>query len=136
MTYACIKSGIVENIIEADHTFADSIAHDWDAVVPSQNAGIGWTYADGVFTAPPAPTPTPAQPIRTFTKLQYMDRFTDAELAGIYTAAKSVVQIEIWLEKFKLATDINLDDPATIGGLQAMEAGGLLGAGRAAEILT
>jgi hypothetical protein len=133
--YALIKNNLVENVILADQAFADSIAPGWDAVVPSQNAGIGWTYVDGVFTAPPAPTPTPAQPIRTLTKLQYMGRFTDAELVGIYTAAKTVVQVEIWLEKFKLASEINLDDPATVSGLQAMESAGLIGVGRAAEIL-
>ena len=69
------------------------------------------------------------------TKLEYMNRFTDAELAGIYTAAKAVIQIEIWLEKFKLATEIDLTDSRTIAGVQALEAAGLIGEGRAAEIL-
>lgn len=72
---------------------------------------------------------------RTLTKLEYMNRFTDVELAAIYTAAKAVVQVEIWLEKFKLAQEISLDDVSTVGGLQAMEAAGLIGTGRAAEIL-
>lgn len=78
---------------------------------------------------------TVADPVRLLTKLGYMNRFTDAELAGIYTAAKTVVAVEIWLEKFKLAAEINLDDPATVAGLQAMETAGLLAAGRAAAIL-
>lgn len=73
--------------------------------------------------------------VRTLTKLEYMNRFTDTELAGIYTAAKSVIQIEVWLDKFKLAGEINLDDPVTIAGVQALEAAGLLTAGRSAEIL-
>ena len=76
-----------------------------------------------------------AVPVRVITKLAYMSRFTDTELAGIYTAAKSVVQVEIWLEKFKLASEINLDDPATASGLQTMEAAGLIACGRAAAIL-
>jgi hypothetical protein len=95
--------------------------------------GIEWVmvaYSDPVIPAPPAP---PRQSI--LSKLEYMDRFTDAELAGIYTAAKSVVQVEVWLEKFKLASEINLDDPRTIAGVQALEAAGLLNAGRAQEIL-
>jgi hypothetical protein len=80
--------------------------------------------------------PSPVAPsIRTLTKLEYMNRFTDDELAAIYTAAKAVVQVEIWLEKFKLAQEINLDDASTVSGLQAMEAAGLIGTGRAAEIL-
>jgi hypothetical protein len=69
------------------------------------------------------------------TKLQYMSRFTDAELAAIYTAAKASVQVEVWLDKFKLAQEIDLTDPQTIAGVQALEAAGLLAAGRAAEIL-
>ena len=63
------------------------------------------------------------------------NRFTDDELVGIYSAAKSVIQVEIWLEKFKLAQDINLDDPLVAAGLTALEGVGLLAAGRAAEIL-
>lgn len=80
----------------------------------------------------PDPVPDPKVPL---TKLEYMNRFTDAELEGIYTAAKSTIAIEIWLEKFKLATDINLEDARTIAGVQALEAAGLLAVGRAAEIL-
>lgn len=68
-------------------------------------------------------------------KLEYMGRFTDAELAAIYTVAKQVVQVEIWLEKFKLATDVDLADPRTSSGLFALEAAGLLATGRATEIL-
>lgn len=69
------------------------------------------------------------------TRLEYMNRFTDAELATIYTVAKSNVQVEVWLEKFKAATSIDLTDPRTIAGVQALEAVGIIGAGRAAEIL-
>jgi hypothetical protein len=76
-----------------------------------------------------------APSVRTLTKLEYMNRFTDAELAAIYTAAKSNVQVEVWLDKFKLAEEINLDDPSTISGVQALEAAGLLSTGRSAEIL-
>ena len=86
---------------------------------------------------PPAPVPS----VRRLSKLAYMNRFTDAELAGIYAAAKTVVAVEVWLAKFNATTpeadgtSIDLDDPRTIAGLQGMEAAGLLAAGRAAEIL-
>lgn len=74
-------------------------------------------------------------PASTLTKLEYMNRFTDAELAAIYTAAKAVVEIEIWLEKFKATTEIDLSDPRTVSGVQALEGAGLIAAGRAQEIL-
>ena len=85
-----------------------------------------------------APTPAP----RRVTKLDYMQRFTDTEMAGIYSAAKSSIAVEVWLAKFNATTpepdgtSMNLDDPRTIGGLQALEAAGLIGVGRAAEILS
>lgn len=74
-------------------------------------------------------------PKRVITKLEYMNKFTDTELATIYTLAKTNVGIEIWLEKFKLASDINLDDVRTIGGVTALEQAGIIAPGRAQEIL-
>lgn len=57
MRYAIIDSGTVANIIEADADFSDSIG-----AVLAQEAGIGWSYAGGVFTAPPVPpVPVPQQ---------------------------------------------------------------------------
>ena len=77
-----------------------------------------------------------AEPVsRVLTKTQYMNRFTDAELGAIYSTAKVVVNVQVWLERFNAATEIDLDSPNVIGGLQAMEAAGLIGAGRANEIL-
>lgn len=133
--YALVKNNIIENVIECNQEFADSIASEWDEVIPSNSMGKGWEKVDGVWTAPAPSAPTAAPQVRTLTKLQYMNRFTDGELASIYTAAKSNVAVEIWLEKFKLASEVNLDDASTVAGLQAMEAAGLLATGRAAEIL-
>jgi hypothetical protein len=126
--YAQIKDGIVQLVIESE-VDPDGTNGEW---VACGDAGPGWLYDGSMFTAPPDPAPTP---VRTLTKLQYMNRFTDGELASIYTAAKSNVAVEIWLEKFKLASEVNLDDASTVAGLQAMEAVGLLASGRAAEIL-
>ena len=69
------------------------------------------------------------------TKLAFMDRFTMPELAGIYTAAKTEVMIEVFLDKLKLATDVNLSDVNTIAGINALATAGLLTTERAAEIL-
>lgn len=74
-------------------------------------------------------------------KLQYMNRFTDEELVTIYSVAKSNVAIEVWLAKFNASTpdesgnSIYLDDPNTIRGIYALEHFGLIGEGRASEIL-
>ena len=72
---------------------------------------------------------------RLMSKLDYLNRFTDNELEAIYTAAKTNVAVEIWLEKFRLASEISLDDPKTISGVNFLEQSGLISTGRAAEIL-
>lgn len=81
--------------------------------------------------------PAPAQPVsRTVTKLAFMERFTDEELAAIYAAAKTDVRVEVWMDKMKLASEIDLADPRTRAGVEALEALGLIGQGRAAEVLS
>lgn len=95
-----------------------------------------------VWDVPEEPAvPAPVQAPRRLTKLAYMNRFHDDELAAIYTAAKTVVQVEVMLAKLNAATpdadgtSVDLDDPRTVGGLYALEAVGLISAGRANEIL-
>ena len=72
---------------------------------------------------------------RRLTHKGFSDRFTDAEMQAILAAAETNAALKTWWEKFKLARDINLDDPATQGGVQALEIAGLIGEGRAAEVL-
>ena len=72
---------------------------------------------------------------RVLTKLQFLNRFTNEELAAVYTAAKTNVLIEVFMDKLKLAQDINLDDPQTVGGLQTLVAAGLLSEARVQEVL-
>jgi len=92
---------------------------------------LGSIYSKGIFLSPEIAEPT----TRLISKLEYMNRFTTAELASIYTAAKTEVLVEIWLEKFKLAQNIDLMDQRTIEGVHALEATGLIATGRAAAIL-
>jgi len=73
--------------------------------------------------------------VTTVSKLEFMNRLTQEELIAIYTAAKTSVQIEIFLAKFNVAPDeIHLDNPELIASLTAMESAGILAAGRAAQI--
>lgn len=74
-------------------------------------------------------------PIRRITKLSFRNRFTDAEKLAIYTAAESSAQIRVWLDDLAAAEFIDLDYPATVAGVQALEVAGLIGSGRAAEVV-
>jgi hypothetical protein len=73
--------------------------------------------------------------------LEFIDLLTDTEYATILGAARESVAIEAWIKKLELATpnddgtSIDLDDPRTQGGVQALGLIGLLGDGRAEEIM-
>jgi hypothetical protein len=92
---------------------------------------LGMKWNGETFEPGPAPERSPQ-----LTRLAFMDRFTNAELVAIYTAAKSDVKAQIWLDKVKTAQEINLADTRTREALAMLEAGGLIGEGRADEIST
>jgi hypothetical protein len=56
MRYAIIRDGTVENTVELDEGATWS-PPDGATLVPSDTAGPGWTYSEGVFTAPADPSP-------------------------------------------------------------------------------
>lgn len=57
MNYAIIENTLVVNTAVADPEYAQS--QGW--VELTGGAGVGWTYVDGQFIAPPVPTPTPEE---------------------------------------------------------------------------
>jgi hypothetical protein len=113
---------------EVVYAYTSDEAVDWP--------DMGFALFNHIAAVEVTPSPIP----RRLSKLDYMQRFTEAEMAGIYSAAKSSISLEVWLAKFNATTpdpdgtSVDLDDPRTIGGLFAMESAGLLAAGRAAEI--
>jgi hypothetical protein len=80
-----------------------------------------------------------SSPVRRLTKLAFIGRIGD-EFAGILTAAKSNVQVELFVRMLDWATpdpdgtSVDLDDPRVVDALTTLEAAGLIGAGRALEI--
>ena len=72
---------------------------------------------------------------RILTKLEYLRRFTQAERIAIRAAAKAVAELDDYLELLALAQDVRLDDPDIVAALNMLESGGLIGDGRAQEIL-
>lgn len=80
------------------------------------------------------PTPVP-EPKTRFTSLEYLDRFTQSEQELIVAAANSNVQIKLYYDRLLAATFIDLEDPRTAAGIDALIAAGLLDASRKAELL-
>ena len=135
--YALIKNNTVHGHIETDAQTAAEItaAGEYLAVecagVPENDS----TYdpETGVIT-PPSP-PAPPAAARILTKVAYLKRFTQAERMAIRGAAKESPQVEDYVELLNLSEEVDLDDPETVLGVNTLEAAGLIGAGRAAEIL-
>jgi hypothetical protein len=71
----------------------------------------------------------------TLTKLEFLDRFTAEERIAIRAAAATNGVVKDYLELLNAATEVSLTSVRTVGGVQALEAGELIAAGRAAEIL-
>ena len=72
---------------------------------------------------------------RFFTQEQFVRRFTDSELRNIYGLAKNNLDVEIWLDRFKMAKEIDLDDPFLVNGLYGLSQAGLFTVERVLEIL-
>lgn len=67
--------------------------------------------------------------------LDFQRRFTQAERVAIRAAGQTSGEIADYLAMLDAATNVVLTDPLTVAGVQALEAQGLIEAGRADEIL-
>lgn len=88
-----------------------------------------------VESPPPAPVPPEPQYKSQFTSLEYLDRFTEAEQLAVVTATLANAQVKLWYDKMLAASYIDLADPRTIGGIDALIAAGLIDASRRDAIL-
>ncbi len=128
--FALIEGNTVANIVEQND--APTIEGQWIEVTGLQ-VGPGFAVNDGTFVLPVASSP------RHITQLAFLSRFTDAEavaidLASIGSTAQAAM-VRRYLSKVGAAKFIDLDREDTRVGVRALEAAGLLAAGRALQIL-
>ena len=123
---------------------ADDVeVYQYWAKTPVDWAGYELADHDHIDVTPaPPPPPTPVTVYngrRTLTQLEFLRLFTQPERVTIrvFSQGDSPYQLAVrdFMYLMELASDINLDDPETQAGVPQLEALGLLGAGRAAEIL-
>lgn len=136
------EAGIVTSVTQA----AGAIDAPHLVALPAlDHALLGQVYnpATGGFSAPPA---LPAPVFTRLTKLGFRGRFAQAEktaieLASLDDPAAAMAQraqaadIRVYLADVASATYIDPQRPETRAGVQALEAAGLIGAGRALQIL-
>lgn len=110
--------------------------HAYTADEPYPFEGMGFDVCNHIAEVVQVETSPPA---RRLTKLAFIGRIGN-EFAGILTAAKSNVQVELFVRMLDWATpdpdgtSVDLDDPRVVEALTTLEAAGLIGAGRAQEI--
>jgi hypothetical protein len=112
---------------------------EYEATLPDpEHLGAGWRL-ESISEAYIAPDVVPDTRVyggrRVLTHLEFLRLFTTEERIAMRRASKLSEVLEDYLDLLKLAQEINLDDPDTVAGVQMMEAGELIGAGRAAEVL-
>lgn len=125
MYYAQIQNGVVIAVTET-HGPVDSP----NAVeIPSMDLSLlGQSYAAGVFT----PAPVAVLP---WTKKEFLLKFTPSEYAAIKAGAAADSVLDYYWTLFNVADNVLKTDPVTISGINTLETAGLIGPGRAAEIL-
>lgn len=121
------------------------VTDEYDADTPKPEQllppwNVAAVYAS--YSAPDAPPDTRMYlGRRTLTKLEFIALLGETNFEAILTAAKSSTQIESFVKQVDLSafnadgTSLSLDDPRTVAGLNALEAGGVIAAGEAARIL-
>lgn len=100
--------------------------------------GLAWVMLPYV-AAEPLPEPEPPHVSRDVSRKAFLSRFTDPEAVQIDLASigatVEAAQVRRYLSKVNAAQHIDLNDPETREGVNALEAVGLIAPGRALEIL-
>jgi hypothetical protein len=116
MRYVQIEDGVVVNATVfgavasgggggGDSGMPDTMPDGWDAPnvwIASDEAQIGWTYANGQFTAPPSPPEEPAPPpelapyqFRAMLALSGKQAALDAYIAALPDPQKTIAQAKL-----------------------------------------
>ncbi len=106
---------------------------DLSAAVPEAAQELGYA-GQGFFPVEPDP-PTPPPPSRVLNKVDFARLFTQAERIAIDDAANINPVVRDYDRMLNRAPNVNLDDPDVQTGVPLLELGGLIGVGRAAQIL-
>jgi hypothetical protein len=104
---------------------------DLSAALPDAAGELGYE-GEGFFPFTPEPAPPP--PV-TLNKIDFLRLFTQAERIGIRAAAAVNAVVADYQYMLDAATTVDLSDPDILAGIPLLETAGLIGPGRAAQIL-
>lgn len=111
----------------------------WDLSETQQNFLRGGGYADlrdtQLIIVPKAAVVIDIEEKFTLTKREFLSRITPSEYAAIRTTAETNPYVDYFWQMFTMSEFIDLNYPDTIQGVNMLEQFGVIGAGRASEIL-
>ncbi len=91
-----------------------------------------WVYQD----IQPEENPPVVPSVKTqFTSLEFLDRFTEAEQLGVVSATMTSPVIKLWYDRLLAASFIDLEDPRTESGIDALIAAELIASNRKAALM-
>ena len=114
-----------------ENRLTGEVAYAYNADVPDHTAIYPFDTFNHISQKPVVQQPAE----RILTKLEYLRHFSAEERITIRTAAKTNAVLEDYLSMLELAEEIDTNDPDTIAAVQMLEQVGLIGAGRASEVL-
>lgn len=140
--YARIAAGAVAELIDlpdgvlpADKFHASIAA----ACVPAgQDIAVGALWNGSAFSAPPSPPAPPA--VRVIAPLAFRRRLAAPLRASITLAASAAMEqgdaaLQVFLDDLAAARMVDLDDPATVAGVAALQAASLITQEQATALL-
>lgn len=104
------------------------------AFVESDVAGAGWSYSNGVFTAP-APAPQDPAPPTPPSPRAWLERLSPQKQAAVAAGGIANAQILLWLLKASGSTTIDVTLQETKDGVAALVAAGVFTADDQALLL-
>ena len=111
---------------------SDACLADLSAAVPDAAVELGYE-GQGFF--PYAPPPPEPPPVDEMNKVDFLRLFTPAERRNILEEAKTNTYLLDYQNLLNAADKPRLSDPDMQVGIPLLELGGLIGPGRAAQIL-
>ncbi|UZO91780.1 hypothetical protein [Roseomonas mucosa] len=146
LAYARIVNGVVAEIISIEEippiderfhpdvvaTLVEMPGHRLDEI------SVGYLYNGSDFVAPP-PAAAPGTS-RTITPREFRNRFTAAEKGAITLAASRGMEaddstLQVFLDDLTASSEVELDHPDLIAGMELLVRSGLITPGRSAAIL-
>ena len=115
---------------QAVYRYSADAPIEWDGMQFDTHAHEGEVLSEtGIITDAPVKA-------MTWTKLEYLRRFTQGERIAIRSAASASPVLTDYLELLSLASEVRSDDPDIIAALAMLEGAGLIASGRSQEILS